>query len=313
MSKNDIKMQLQPTIDLADYIAGYTIQSVLLGPDQRIFVLLIDQIPDRIRGMFVQASLDKPRTYKILIIEDGQIQEVILANQKFHYHTVQPLEDHLLLVGARCHYYGPDQYDLNARVCDMDGHILHDFLLGDGIEYVQVTREGTIWTGYFDEGVFGNYGWNPPVGEAGLLAWDAQGNRLYTNTQADIMDCYALNVINDQEVWFYYYTDFMLGHITGGTTDPQIEWVNPQISGSSGFCTDGYHFLFQGGYNNSNQLFFKKRDQPGRLTGKKTVQLQGANQQPLDLTYSDFRRDQILIYSEGMLYTTAIQDILHVL
>lgn len=313
MSKTNIKVQLQPTIDLTGYIEGYTIQSIRLGPDQRIFVLLIDRIPDRIKGMFVQASLNAPRTYKILIIDEGQIHEVVLTNQSFHYHEVQPLQDQLLLVGARCHYYGHNRYDLNARVYDRYGHVLHDFLLGDGIEHVQATSEGTIWTGYFDEGIFGNYGWNPPVGQAGLLAWDAQGNRLYTNDQADIMDCYALNVVSNEDIWFYYYTDFMLGHITGGTANPQLEWINPQISGSSGFCTDGYHFLFRGGYNDSNQLFFKKREQPGRLTGKTAIQLQGANHQLLDLAYSDFRRDQILIYSDNMLYTAAIQDIVQVI
>ncbi|WP_176444820.1 hypothetical protein [Paenibacillus herberti] len=40
-----------------------------------------------------------------------------------------------------------------------------EFLLGDGIQSVQVTDKGIIWTSYFDEGVFGNNGWDKPIGE----------------------------------------------------------------------------------------------------------------------------------------------------
>ena len=117
-----------------------------------------------------------------------------------------------MLVGARCTYYGNDQYDLNAKVCDRDGK-----LLGDGIQSVQVTENGTIWTSYFDEGIFGNYGWSDPIGSCGMLAWDEHGNKLYENHAADIADCYALNVVNEDQVWFYYYTDFELGCISGET------------------------------------------------------------------------------------------------
>jgi hypothetical protein len=44
---------------------------------------------------------------------------------------------------------------------------------GDGIEHVQATSAGEIWVGFFDEGIYGNYGWGSgtqlPVGRTGLV------------------------------------------------------------------------------------------------------------------------------------------------
>ncbi|MGW9572493.1 hypothetical protein [Paenibacillus terrae] len=101
--------------------------------------------------MFPPVSLKDRHTYKVLII-DNNIEEVCIEGQQFNYHYVQPLNHHLLLVGARCHYYGPSQYDLNGKIIDYEGHTVNELLLGDGIQSVQVTEEGTIWTSYFDEG-----------------------------------------------------------------------------------------------------------------------------------------------------------------
>ena len=65
-------------------------------------------------------------------------------------------------------------YDKNGRIYTNKGKFVRDILLGDGIQTVQATSEGVIWTSYFDEGIFGNYGWDNPLGSSGLVAWDAQ-------------------------------------------------------------------------------------------------------------------------------------------
>ncbi|WP_458125896.1 hypothetical protein [Paenibacillus sp. Z3-2] len=51
--------------------------------------------------MFVQTTLNQSYTYKVLIVTDQTIEEVVIWVQTFNYHYVQPLHDHLLLVGAR--------------------------------------------------------------------------------------------------------------------------------------------------------------------------------------------------------------------
>ena len=50
--------------------------------------------------------------------------------------------------------------------------------------------------------MLGNYGWDNPIGSSGLNAWDRNGEVIFKNDKADISDCYALNVVDDNEVWF---------------------------------------------------------------------------------------------------------------
>ena len=83
-----------------------------------------------------------------------------------------------------------------------------------------IDTEGRIWVGFFDEGVFGNFGWNHPgptgLGAAGLVALDDHGEVLwrFNEDQMLISDCYALNV-HRPEVWAYYDTDFELARVDG--------------------------------------------------------------------------------------------------
>jgi hypothetical protein len=67
-----------------------------------------------------------------------------------------------LVVGARCRWTEPSP-ELNALAIDQNGRILRRGCLGDGIKHLQVAADGTIWAGYFDEGVFGNFGWGGPA------------------------------------------------------------------------------------------------------------------------------------------------------
>lgn len=302
---------LQPFADISEHTEGFEIVSNQFGADGRVYVLLMNQIPKRERGMFVPAALQQPYTYKVLIVTDKAIEEVVIGGQHFNYHYVQPLHNHLLLVGARCSYYGPNKYDLNAKICNDEGHTVREFLLGDGIESVQVTEKGTIWTSYFDEGVFGNNGWNNPIGAQGLLAWDEYGNKLYEDQTADIADCYALNVVHEKEIWFYYYTDFLLGCISGGLEQGQtrITFMNPEISGSSGFCTDGYHFLFDGGYRHRGEFILMKNDKPGSLTKGHKLTFTNEQAKPFMTSAHDFRKNRLLFREGHLLYQAAVEEL----
>src|SRR5690349_20924779 len=42
----------------------------------------------------------------------------------------------------------------NAQVFDATGRTLRTFALGDGIQHLAVDEPGTIWVGYFDEGIY---------------------------------------------------------------------------------------------------------------------------------------------------------------
>jgi hypothetical protein len=100
-----------------------------------------------------------------------------------------------------------------------DGKEEQEFLLGDGISYVQADNKGNIWVGYFDEGAYGNLGWqyaDGSFGAAGLSCFSQSGQKMWDFEPPQgfdsISDCYALNVC-EAGVWAYYYTGFPIALI----------------------------------------------------------------------------------------------------
>ena len=83
-----------------------------------------------------------------------RIQDLALAHI-----TVQPMPGgRFLVAGARCRWR-PEGPDRNAVLYDADGQVVSEHVLGDGIAHVLATSTGQVWVGYFDEGIYGNYGW----------------------------------------------------------------------------------------------------------------------------------------------------------
>jgi hypothetical protein len=109
--------------------------------------------------------------------------------------------------------------------------------LGDGLQHVQVAADGTIWTGYFDEGIFGNFGWGAPdgptpLGAAGIVAWSGSFEKTW-ELDADkgiVDDCYALNVAPDA-VWACTYSDFPVVRIADGA---ERVWTTKDVGGPHG-------------------------------------------------------------------------------
>jgi hypothetical protein len=87
-----------------------------------------------------------------------------------------------------------------------DGQVVSEHVLGDGIGHVLATSTGQVWAGYFDKGIYGNYGWGraeseEPVGAYGIVRFSpglepAWRYPKYTEVGPwdAISDCYALNV-----------------------------------------------------------------------------------------------------------------------
>ena len=46
----------------------------------------------------------------------------------------------------------------NAVLYDADGQVVSEHVLGDGIGHALADSAGQVWVGYFDEGIYGNYG-----------------------------------------------------------------------------------------------------------------------------------------------------------
>jgi hypothetical protein len=139
--------------------------------------------------------------------------------------------------------------EFNARVYEPNGNLKSFFVLGDGIEDVQVDRNGRIWVSYFDEGVFGNFGWGGdavPFGASGLSCFDAEGKRLWDFQPpqgfGSICDCYALNVARNK-VWAHYYTDFPIVRID---SDYQVRGWEPDAGGAKVLAADDKRVLLGG-------------------------------------------------------------------
>lgn len=170
-------------------------------------------------------------------------QKTELTEVEIAFPSVQPLPDgEVLLVGARCHYRDGDP-EKNAVVFSRDGKVLRRFVMGDGINSVQTTDEGMIWASYFDEGVFGNYGWNQPMGASGLICFNSAGRILWEFKPPagfdSICDCYSLNVANNA-VWTCYYTDFPLVKIDA---DKRVQGWKNDVGGASALAVDGRRAL----------------------------------------------------------------------
>jgi hypothetical protein len=119
-------------------------------------------------------------------------------------HHVQPFDSGWLLCDAR---------GGNAIGYDRAGQTRIVLNLGDASNDVQTTPGGKIWVSYFDEGVYGS-----GVGsQNGLVCFNATGRPIFKyfefaekNKLPFIDDCYAINVVDEDEIWISYYSAFPL-------------------------------------------------------------------------------------------------------
>ncbi|MBM7662808.1 hypothetical protein JOC85_003619 [Bacillus mesophilus] len=302
--------QLELTYDLEELTRGYTIVDTSIGPLGEVCVLAVNKVPNREEGMFPPTKTNEGHDYKAIIISTGNIREIILNNQRWNYHFIQTIErENILLVCARSNLYENGTFDNNAKVFDSEGNLLREFLLGDGIQSLYVTKENKIWTSYFDEGIFGNYGWTDPIGQYGLRAWDSDGEELYKYPNIEqqfISDCYALNVVSDEEVWFYFYTDFELGKYHNG----KIEYITPGVDGSDGFTVYKDYLFFRGGYSEHDKYILFQEIPNNKLKRVSNLELIDETKNPIKANHISCRGPLLLITTGTKIYITHLKDII---
>lgn len=100
-----------------------------------------------------------------------------------------------------------------AEVYDGAGRPQRTLDLGDASNDIQTTPNGKIWVSYFDEGVYGG----GPGSQQGIVCFDSSGRQIFKyfnfaeeNKLPFIDDCYAMDVVSEDEVWLSYYSDFPL-------------------------------------------------------------------------------------------------------
>ena len=221
-----------------------------------------------------------------------------LGRLKFQLHYLRAIGENFLLFRARCAYRenGPEQ---NAWIVSRDGAVLSCFCLGDGIQDCVVKKDGTIITSYFDEGVFGNYGWDEPLGACGLIAWTSEGTPLWKNEKYPIYDCYAISLDEEENLWFYYYNEFRLVR-TNFKEDAVFE-LPIEGSGAFSVAPSGNTFLFEGGYQKHGKFYFLTA-RGGRL-GQKQKAVPTCNGKKVAVERCSLLRSQMLFLGKnGVLY-----------
>jgi len=234
-----LKITITPIANLQEEMKHATPLSIAIGHHNDVFVLLAEEQPPLINGMFPATVTEKVYSYQVVHLKDGQKTVLHLSEETWNYRYVQPIdEEHILLVCARSYYHDAQNIEENARVYDKKGQLIRSFCLGDGIEHVYVTKNQEIWTGYFDEGVFGNYGWDEPIGRSGLVGWDASGRKidsLEEDREYSIFECLALNGDAEGRIWFFFSIDSKIGVRKEGRT----VYYSPEGMGFQSFAVNG--------------------------------------------------------------------------
>ncbi|MFT3986277.1 hypothetical protein [Aestuariivirga sp.] len=134
--------------------------------------------------------------------------------------------------------------DKNGMVLHADGRPLSSFHLGDGIEHIRCSQDGTIWAGYFDEGVYGE-----TIGQSGIAQFTPNGEQVWMyndpvgSRPLFVDDCYALT-LNGNELWACFYSDFPIMRIVDGR---ETFWRNT-LSGAKALAVENSFVLLAGGY-----------------------------------------------------------------
>jgi len=247
LSENDL--QLNQIVDIS------------IGNDNKIYIFFSEIVPERINGMFVP-TVHHSRYKSISFDVNWHSGEVYgsslidLGSHSVNIHFMLPIGENFLLLGARAMLYKDGNADENAVIVDRHGNKVRSFCLGDGIQNCIVDSQNNIITGYFDEGVFGNNGWYNPIGAPGIVKWSEIGEKLWENKRYAICDCYAMNIDEQDNLWFYYYTDF---NLVKTNYQSDIVYV-PNINGSNGFLISKSQtaLLFHKGYGEKDFCLMKK-------------------------------------------------------
>ena len=298
------KLPLFSVLDLNElrrenHLEGATLTDFSVASNQNVY-LLMEQSSGKQEDWFRTPSI-----YTVVEIKMDWIQHRVLKTTlfplsllKFQFHYLRPVGEHFLLLGARCAYRedGPDK---NAWIVSRDGAVLSRFCLGDGIQDCVVKKDGTIITSYFDEGVFGNYGWDEPLGACGLIAWTSEGTPLWKNEKYSIYDCYAISLDEEENLWFYYYDEFRL--VRTNFKEDLVFELPIEGSGAFSVAPSGDTFLFQGGYQKHNNFYFLTAH-GGRLGQKReTVLICDANKVSVEQC-SLLRSRMLFLGKDGVLY-----------
>lgn len=246
-----IEIAVNDCIDITDYISTGEVVSHFDINDEGVYVL-VENTKQSNKQLF---------GYRILIFTNNlnYVESVDIGegHDKIHYLRVLSNKT-FLTVNARCKYLHGVGAEKNATLYDEFGSEINKFTLGDGIEDIREWKDGLLMVSYYDEGVFGNYGWGEvydgktvyPLGKSGVVLWNTNGEIIWRYTSLDgyeqICDCYAMNLDNNDNIWFQYYTEFKLVKID---SDFNLTYYDVEFGGGYQIIIHNDLILAFAGYN----------------------------------------------------------------
>lgn len=259
-------------------LAGFSLAASGVAGDQSLLFLFIEDAGRHAVfesdhggiGSFPRARMDHLKQFRFLRQSMGSVEATDLPPLDIAFPKVDMFSDgRLLLAGTRCNWRAETDYDLNGIIFDPRTGQVNRVLLGDGISDVQIDERGRIWVSYFDEGIFGNYGWGHPgpnpVGQAGLVCFLALGKKVWefpNDAGPAIYDCYALNV-SRAEAAIISYPDFPICRINA---DFQFTSKQTKLRGCHAFAMSDTEILFSGQYDDPpNVAYIGRLDREGMI------------------------------------------------
>jgi hypothetical protein len=220
---------------------------------------------------------EEPIHGRLLILSDvvRRIIDVPRLNLAFPELDVFP-DGRVLIAAARSAWRAEDDFDYNGMIVDPEMDIFRDvLLLGDGVLDVAVDSSGRVWAAYFDEGIFGNFGWGhpgpDPVGASGLNCFTDYGSLIWSfpvDDEGPMTECYAMNVSEDRVAIYTYYSEFKLCRIS---PDFETEFFETELQGCRHFAISDSHVLFTGQWNDEIDSGYVGRLENGRVCGVEKI------------------------------------------
>jgi hypothetical protein len=309
-------LEVRPWLTLDDHIRGFDLVSLSVGPAGDLHILAVTAPAQYHEGDIYNVRrvilwTENPHDYCVLRYDGTKSVRYEISEQHWNFHNVQPLaSDELLLVVARSRHFDDGGFDRNAKVFTFDGALKRDFLLGDGIKDVQTTDDGRIWVCYFDEGIFGSFGWKRPIGARGFVLWNREGERLYDFTSPDgyysPADGYALNVVSNTEMWCCYYQYFPLVRLRNERID--AVWQSP-VQGSGGFAIWQDYVLFRGGYRGRDKFVLFQVDDDGGIHHRLSFRIADEQGNVVHIDRITARGSQIFALVDRCIYRLNVPEI----
>ncbi|MDR2566328.1 MAG: hypothetical protein LBC97_09820 [Bifidobacteriaceae bacterium] len=232
-----------------------SLTSANVGPDQEACCLWVPTPGDPAAGESNRGRFGAVATQQDGVGAVWQITE--LNGPMPQVPTTQPHPLGWIVVGRR-RRGGED----NALVFGPSGKRLGAGRVGDGIEQVHTTHDGSLWVSYFDEGVFAEddgRGTGGNVAAAGCVRWDvaidATGvcgiKPAWRLSYPQMADCYAMNV-TDRMAYVCPYVGFPVIVVEQGR---QRELANAEVAGARAMVIDGQRMALIGAYGRREAVF----------------------------------------------------------